>query len=336
MRRLAGNRQKFMGIKLIAATTMLSVAAVALAADDGFVVPAWPYPGNTSDAAATVLPPAKDKLLCLPNSSRTFTRAQVTNLFAPPDWHPDQHPPMPDVVAQGRKPDVYACAYCHLPEGQGRPENAALAGLSAAYIKAQLADFRSGARRSAWHGSYLPTELMLSSAQNVTDAEIASAAAYFSQLRLTRRVEVVETMQIPQTRESSWLYVRTSDADTEQLGQRIVEVAIDPERHELRDSAAAYRAYVPAGSVARGRHIAQVGLGGTALACSSCHGADLRGVGDIPPLAGRSPTYIVRQLLAFRTDARAAPTGQAMMPVVAQMNVEDMISAAAYAASLQP
>jgi cytochrome c553 len=124
--------------------------------------------------------------------------------------------------------------------------------------------------------------------------------------------------------------------DTEALGQRIIEVAIDQERHELRDPASGYRAYVPPGSVARGQAIAQSGQGEPALACVACHGADLRGVGGVPPLAGRSPTYIVRQLLAFRTGSRSAATGAPMMPVVAPLNVDDMIAAAAYAASLEP
>jgi cytochrome c553 len=243
---------------------------------------------------------------------------------------------MPDIVAHGRKPAVSACGYCHLPDGQGRPENAALAGLPAAYIEAQVADFRSGARRSAWHGTYLPTDLMRASAESATDAEVASAAEYFSGLHLTRRVEVVETTLIPRVVESAWVYVTAGDDDSEALGQRIVEVAIDHERHELRDSVSGYRAYVPRGSIARGHTIARRGQNEPALACVACHGVDLRGVGDIPPLAGRSPTYIVRQLLAFRTGARSAATGAPMMPVVAPMNVDDMIAAAAYAASLEP
>jgi cytochrome c553 len=177
---------------------------------------------------------------------------------------------------------------------------------------------------------------MRASAENAADAEVASAAEYFSGLRLTRRVEVVEATVIPRVVESAWVYVMVGGEGTEVLGRRIIEVAIDHERHELRDPATAYRAYVPQGSIARGLSIAQGGQGGTALACVSCHGADLRGAGVIPPLAGRSPTYIVRQLLAFKTSSRASAAGAPMMPVVAPMNVDDMIAAAAYAATLEP
>lgn len=63
-------------------------------------------------------------LLHVPNSRLAFTRAQVTDLFAPPDWHPDSHPPMPAIVARGRKPDGHACGYCHLPDGTGRRDSA--------------------------------------------------------------------------------------------------------------------------------------------------------------------------------------------------------------------
>jgi cytochrome c553 len=315
---------------------LLAFTSVARAGDDGFVVPAWPYPGNPVSHGPAVPPPDPATPLRLPGSEQSFTRAQVTDLFAAPDWYPSRHPPMPHVVAYGRKPVVYACGYCHLPDGQGRPENAALAGLTAAYIEAQVADIRSGARRSAWRGANLPTDYMRASAEHATDAEVASAAEYFSGLRITRRVEVVEATRIPRVIESAWVHVVAGDDATEVLGQRIVEVAIDHERHELRDSASGYRAYVPQGSITRGQTIAQIGQGGTALACVACHSPDLRGVGAIPPLAGRSPTYIVRQLLAFRTGSRSSAAGASMMPVVAQMNIDDMIAVAAYAASLEP
>jgi cytochrome c553 len=315
---------------------LLAFASVARAGDGGFVVPAWPYPGNPVSPGATVPPPDATTPLRLPGSDQSFTLAQVRDLFATPDWYPSHHPSMPGIVARGRKPGVHACGYCHLPDGQGRPENAALAGLSAAYMEAQVADFRSGARRSAWHGAHLPTDLMRASAEKATRAEVASAAEYFSGLRLTRRVEVIEATLIPRVIESGWVHVTAGGDDTETLGQRIIEVAIDYERHELRDSASGYRAYVPQGSVTRGQAIAQSGQGGPAHACVACHGEDLRGVGLIPPLAGRSPTYIVRQLLAFRTGSRSAAAGAPMMPVVALMSVDDMMAAAAYAASLEP
>jgi cytochrome c553 len=94
-------------------------------------------------------------------------------------------------------------------------------------------------------------------------------------------------------------------------------------------------AYVPPGSVARGRTLATEG-GARFPACTSCHGADLRGVGLVPPIAGRSPTYLLRQLVAFRTGARATAAGQPMQPVVAQLELDEMIAMAAYTATLAP
>ena len=174
-------------MRCCAALILLSVSTLAQAADNGFAVPAWPYPGNPASPGAAVPPPDATTPLSLPGSDQSFTLAQVTDLFAAPDWYPSRHPTMPDIVAHGRKPAVYACGYCHLPDGQGRPENTALAGLPAAYIEAQVADFRSGARRSAWHGKHLPTDFMRASAANAADAEVALAAEYFSGLGLARR-----------------------------------------------------------------------------------------------------------------------------------------------------
>jgi cytochrome c553 len=243
---------------------------------------------------------------------------------------------MPEVVARGREPQVIACGYCHLPDGQGRPENAPLAGLPPDYIEAQVAAFRSGERRSAWHGPNRPIDLMLATAESATEAEVSEAARYFSGLRMTRRVEVLESTSVPVTHVAGWLYVPTKGASREPLGQRIIEVAVDHERHELRDAKSGYVAYVPPGSIARGQHIVASGGDGITLPCGSCHGADLRGAGLVPPIAARSPTYILRQFLAFRTGARASASGAPMLPVVARLDVDDMIAIAAYVGSLEP
>ena len=333
-----GRRLRRIGLAAMLAAAIAATAGVHAedhASVETVIVPPWAFPG--SPPAPANAPLTDDvTLLHVPGSRMVFTRAQVTDLFSAPDWFPDSHPPMPDVVARGRKPDVYACGYCHLPDGKGRPENASLAGLPAGYIVAQVADFRSGARRSAWHGPHRPNELMRATAQGATDDEVAAAAEYFSKMPMTRHVELIEATRVPQTREVGWLYVATGGAGTEPLGLRIIEMPLDHERHELRDPTSLFRAYVPRGSVSRGRHVAQTGLDGPASACAACHGTDLRGVGLIPPLAGRSPTYILRQLLAFRTGARASVAGQPMLPVVAQLSVEDMVAVAAYAASREP
>src|ERR1700689_3620498 len=85
----------------------------------------------------------------LPASSQSFPLAQIRDSFGPADWYPGDHPSMPDIVAHGKKPDVFACSLCHYPNGKGRPENAGVADLPVSYFIQQMNDFRSGVRKSA-------------------------------------------------------------------------------------------------------------------------------------------------------------------------------------------
>jgi cytochrome c553 len=322
---------------LTASTSTIAMSAVdesTMAAGQSGV-PAWVFPLN---AAAVSSPSAYDdrKRLRVPNSSVTFTEAQLNDLFDAPDWRPTSHGAMPSIVSRGRPPDVYACGYCHTASGQGRPENASLAGLPAAYIISQVADFKSDARKSAWRGSYRPADLMIHAVTHATAEEISAAAYYFAAQSLRRRVDVVERARVPRSGIIGWVYVAEKSGGYEPLGERLLEFAPDAVRHENRDDDMRYIAYVPPGSIGRGKHIAQAGADSPANACTSCHGPKLRGVGLIPPIAGRSPTYILRQLLAFQTGARSGATGLPMRAVVKESRVRDMIDVAAYAASLPP
>ncbi len=270
----------------------------------------------------------------VPNSQLAFSEAQLTDLYFAPDWHPELHSPMPAIVLHGRPPGPYACGYCHLPGGQGRPENAALAGLPAGYIVQQVAEIKSGVRGSAWHGApYRPLDLMRDVAATATDTEVTAAAEYFSAQTLRPRVTVVERRRIPRMRVMGWIYAIDPRGGEEALGQRLIEWTPDPSGHENRDDSMLYIAFVPPGSVARGRDIALKGQGESAQACSSCHGAHLQGMGLIPPLAGRSPTYLIRQLVAFQTKDRAGAAAAPMQAVAEKLRISDMIAVAAYAAS---
>jgi cytochrome c553 len=93
---------------------------------------------------------------------------------------------------------------------------------------------------------------------------------------------------------------------------------------------------VPVGSIKRGASLVTTGGGGKTIQCGICHGQDLKGVGDVPPLAGRSPTYTVRQLYDFQSGARAGLLSPQMKEAVAKLTVDDMVSIAAYTASLSP
>jgi cytochrome c553 len=311
-----------------------SVAAAGAGAGHGFEVPAWLFPIPLAASAST---PDSSRLLHVPESDRGYTQAQLKDFYAVADWHDEFQPPVPDIVAHGRKPDVYACSYCHLPDGAGRPENATVAGLPADYIVQQMRDFASGARRTAWTGAdFLPATLMAKFAHLTTAQEVGEAAAYFSSAKMTApRARVIETERVPKTRPVAYVYAAAEGGGDEPLGTRLIEMPGDFERHELRDSRAEYVTYVPLGSIERGRRIALQGTG-VVPSCAGCHDPDLRGSELAPPIAGRSPTYLLRQLVALRTGARLGAAGAPMQPVVDALTLEEMIAAAAYAGSLPP
>ena len=55
--------------------------------------PDWAYP-------VTPPPPQLDAvtLKSVPGSTKRYTQAQTDDVFNPPDWHPNEHPPMPQIV----------------------------------------------------------------------------------------------------------------------------------------------------------------------------------------------------------------------------------------------
>jgi cytochrome c553 len=228
-----------------------------------------------------------------------------------------------------------ACGLCHRADGPGGPENAAIAGLPAQYIVQQMADFKSG----AWTTSVpqrIPPQLMIKTAKGITDSEVEQAAAYFSGLKLRAAIKVVETATVPNTRVAGWFLAALPGGETEPIAGRIIEVPEDLERFEMRDSRVHFIAYVPPDSIERGRQLATTGGSGKSAPCTICHGPDLTGLGPIPGLAGRSPSYLVRQLYDFQHGARAGPWSPLMAPNAINLTLDDMVVLAAYAASLPP
>jgi cytochrome c553 len=75
---------------------------------------------------------------------------------------------------------------------------------------------------------------------------------------------------------------------------------------------------------------------GKTTQCGRCHGADLRGLGPVPGLAGRSPSYMMRQLCDMQVGNRRGPWAELMKPVVAGLSNDDMLAIVAYTASLAP
>ena len=294
--------------------------------------PAWAYPVNPPDLT---LAPDDGTIRRVPGSDAGYTLTQLRDRFVSPNWHPGDYPPRPEIVVRGRKPDVFACGFCHRADGPGGPENANLTGLGAAYIVQQMADFKSDARKSSVPNRAPPT-LKASLAKAITDAEVEAAAAYFSSIRPRSIVSIVETDTVPKSYVTGWHLAVMKSGEKEPIAQRIIEVPENLEQFVNRDTRARFIAYVPPGSIKTGQALAAGGGGGKTLPCGTCHGPDLKGLGPIPGTAGRSPSYIVRQLYDFKHGTRAGVGSALMKASVEKLAVEDMLALAAYAASLPP
>ncbi|HEX8837945.1 MAG TPA: hypothetical protein VF748_13465 [Candidatus Acidoferrum sp.] len=285
--------------------------------------------------AADYKAPADDGTLRhVPRSSASWTLTELRDPFFAPDWHPGEHPRMPPVVAYGRKPDVLACGYCHRAEGTGGPENANIAGMPEAYIIQQMKDFKSGERKTSVL-ERSPAKHMTSTAKACSDSEIAEAAAYFSRIKPRKLITIVEAAEIPKSYVAGSVYALLPGNEKEPVGGRILEMPKDLEQFESRDTHSEFITYVPPGSLAAGKALA-TGARGKTIRCAPCHGDDLRGLGPVPGIAGRSPSYLMRQLYDMKHGARAGAGSQLMKPVLANLDGADLTSLAAYAASLSP
>ena len=328
------NHTKGRGMKHI--TSLIRVALLVLVATGAAAAadqpPTWAYPVNPPG----LLPAPDDGMpRRVPGSDASFTLTRIRDLFSAPDWHPGDHPPMPEIVARGSKPGVFACGYCHLPNGLGRPENSSLAGLPSDYIVQQVIDFRNGARKSSEPAS-LPINLMIALSKSVSEADLRVAADYFAALMPQPWIRVVETATVPKTGVAGWMLVAIEGGGSEPIGERIIEMPEDLERTELRDARSGFIAYVPPGSIDSGKKLVTTGAAGKTTPCGICHGPGLRGLGPVPALAGRSPSYIVRQLYDMKHGVRNGPWAPLMKSVVEKLSVEDMVAIAAYTTSLAP
>ncbi len=123
----------------------------------------------------------------------------------------------------------------------------------------------------------------------------------------------------------------------EPIGNRIIETPENTEHTEvLRDPHSGFIAYAPVGALAKGENLVTTGGGGKTIQCGICHGEDLHGLGTVPGIASRSPSYLVRQLYDIQQGKRRGNMAALMAPVVANLTSEDMVNIAAYTASLPP
>lgn len=214
---------------------------------------------------------------------------------------------VPAIVEYGRKPLVRACGDCHLRSGLGRPDSSGLAGLPAEYLAHQIADFRRGLRKSSDSGA----NAMVAVAAALDDREVAAASQYFAALK-------------PQP----WILVVERPRDATRGGNPVVEVPAP--------SRSGFIAYVPRGALTRGEFLVEAGGAGRTVRCANCHGPDLRGTETNPGIAGRSPSYLARQLNDMRRGIRRGIGADRMMGTVARLSDDDVTAIAAYAASLRP
>jgi cytochrome c553 len=114
----------------------------------------------------------------------------------------------------------------------------------------------------------------------------------------------------------------------ETIGDRIVELPEDNAASIECDPRSGFIAYVPTGSVARGRTIVTED-GGTTIPCATCHGSSLTGTDVVPAIAGRHPGYIVRHLYFFQNGSGSGPNATLMHDVVKRLTGDDTVAIAA-------
>ncbi|MDP9049798.1 MAG: c-type cytochrome [Acidobacteriota bacterium] len=304
------------------------------------VWPLWAYPVTAVVPLVTDAGSDDAPLEHVSGSTAGYTKTQIADLFVVPDWFPDSHPAMPRVVAVGRSPVVFACGHCHLPNGLGRPENESVAGLPADYIAQQVADFKNDLRRSS-EPRMAPANKMIQVAKAANAEEVEAAAKYFSSLKPQKWIRVVETGRVPVTQPDGTMLVADRKGATEAIGERVIEVAEDFEQTELRNPASGFVAYVPVGSLKEGKTLVRTGGHRRIMACTVCHGQNLRGqhlqgMGTVPSIRGRSPSQMARQLIDFRSGARHGTNSALMRMLAPRLTNADIVAITAYLASLDP
>ncbi len=290
----------------------------------------WAYP----IAPEAPLPQVPPGVYRVPGSALSFPAAILNDHT--PDWFPNEHPPAPTIVAEGRKGGPEACSNCHNYNGAGFLAIPSLAGLPAYYIVEQIHEFRSGRRQSTQPGRP-GVQVMTLMAKQVTDQDLALAAAYYAALKRPKWYRVVETTTVPATKPDHWGW-RDLDphGGVEPIGARLIELPEDAHRMLwMSDPHVGVVVYAPPGSLADGAAVAHSG-GGSGQPCTSCHGADLKGLGGAPPLAGRSPAYLARELWDIKSGARKGAAVAQMQAPAKGLSATQVRDVAAYIGSLDP
>src|SRR4029453_11189292 len=111
-------------------------------------------------------------------------------------------------------------------------------------------------------------------ARDMTDEEIKQASEWFAKLKPMAWTKVTETAMVPKTfvGQGRMRFVQPG-GEKEPIGKRIITVPEDQLRARRGDphAGAGFIAYVPPGSIARGKALVG-GSGSKTIACSICHG----------------------------------------------------------------
>lgn len=294
--------------KLFGIATLVLVPVVGYAAENslGWAYPTEPPPGNNADGAA----PAKPV-------NQALIATTYTGL-----------PRMPDVVARGKP---LPCMQCHLANGGSHPESAAISGLSVNYIIEQVHAFRDGDRTDTRTGR------MVQAAKLISEKELEEAAEYYAAIGPDRQkwVKTVVGNDMPKGPApfgGGGFRYHAADGGMEPLPPgMIVEVAENDDLVRARDQInGGFVQYVHPEDMALGEQVANM------AGCATCHGADDKGAGDVPRLAGQHPLYMIRQLKNMQTGARKDKNVAIMKPIVAKLSDREIVAVAAWLASRTP
>src|SRR5436190_2427492 len=229
----------------------------------------WAFPVKNGD-----LPPEEPGSKTVPGSTKTYPQSQIEDLSNPPDWFPSEHPPAPQIVQHGHG-DALACGACHLMSGVGHPESADMAGLKAEYIRRQMADFKSGARKEP--------NRMNTIAAALSDDEIKQAGEWFSTLKPYVWTKTVEASIVPKTFVGGGrMRFAQPGGGMEPIGNCITTLPQDQTRVIKRDPHSGFIAYVPPGTIKKGEALVKTGGAGKTVMCNICHGDGLQGLANVP------------------------------------------------------
>ena len=285
--------------------------------------PAWAFPVQAGSLPAEA-PEAKS----VEGSTKKYTPQEIDNLLSPPDWFPEAHKPAPGIVQKGHGAAL-ACGSCHLMSGLGHPESADLTGFTADYIVQQMLDFKNGTRKDYARMNGISKE--------VSDQESREAAEWFASLSRKKWSRVIEAAMVPKTFVGQGR-MRFADpkGGMEPIGNRIITVPEDQEKARMRDPRSGFVSYVPPGSINKGKALAETGGRNKTIACTICHGDGMKGLANVPRIAGLHPIYVARQLHLFKDGDRNGPDAALMKKPVMQLTNDDILNISAYIGSLSP